>query len=159
TVIVPSDMFVYPDRRRVFYRVQVTDTIKDVCAAFNVTPDEVRRWNEIDPSARLVENMTLQLFVPASADLSQTVVRGENDVHTIVAGSDEFFRHWEDKGRRRTVVTAKAGETIDAIGKRYGVSPSTMERINRRGRSEVLAEGDHVVVWTPGPSGTGSSDA
>jgi hypothetical protein len=25
-----------------------------------------------------------------------------------------------------------------------------MERINRRGRSEPLAEGDRVVVWVPG---------
>jgi membrane-bound lytic murein transglycosylase D len=149
-VIVPQDAFVYPDRKRVFYRVQVADTIKDVCAAFKIAPDELRRWNDIDPSARLVENMTLQLFVPADADLSSAVVLGEGDVRTIVAGTEEFFRHWDDKGRRRTVVTAKAGETIDIIGKRHGVSAALMERINRRGRSEVLSEGERVVVWTPG---------
>ena len=152
-VIVPQDVFVYPDRRRVFYRVQVGDTIKDVCSAFKVTPDELRRWNDIDPSARLVENMTLQLFVPESADLSSTVVLGEDDVRTIVAGTEEFFRHWDEKGRRRTVVTAKAGETIEMIGKRHGVSAGLMERINRRGRSEVLSEGERVVVWAPGSSG------
>ncbi len=53
--VVPQDVFVYPDRRRVFYRVQVGDTLRDVCTAFKVSPDELRRWNEIDPSARLVE--------------------------------------------------------------------------------------------------------
>jgi membrane-bound lytic murein transglycosylase D len=158
-VIVPNDVFVYPDRRRVFYRVQVADTMKDVCAAFKITPDELRRWNDIDPTARLVESMTLQLFVPANADLSTAVVLGENDVHTIVAGSEEFFRHWDDKGRRRTVVTAKAGDTIETIGKRHGVSPALMERINRRGRSEVLSDGERVVVWTPGPSGAASADS
>jgi membrane-bound lytic murein transglycosylase D len=157
-VIVPQDVFVYPDRKRVFYRVQVGDTIKDVCSAFKVAPDELRRWNDIDPAARLVENMTLQLFIPETADLSSTVVLGESDVRTIVAGSEEFFRHWDDKGRRRTLVTAKAGETIGMIGKRHGVSASLMERINRRGRSEVLAEGERVVVWTPGPSGLLPSD-
>lgn len=151
-VVVPQDVFSYPDRKRVFYRVQVGDTIKEVCAAFKVAPDELRRWNDIDPTARLVENMTLQLFVPSSADLSSTVVLGEDEVRTIVAGTEEFFQHWDDKGRRRTVVTAKAGETIDVIGKRYGISPALMERINRRGRSEPLAEGERVVVWAPGRS-------
>ncbi len=152
-VVVPQDVFVYPDRRRVFYRVQVGDTIKDICAAFKVAPDELRRWNDIDPTARLVENMTLQLFVPQNTDLSSTVVLGENDVRTIVAGTEEFFQHWDDKGRQRTVVTAKAGETIEAIGKRHGVSAASMERINRRPRSEVLSEGERVVVWAAAPSG------
>lgn len=151
-VIVPHDAFAYPDRRRVFYRVQVADTLKDVCAAFKISPDELRRWNEIDPSARLVEGMTLQLFVPKGVDLSSAVILHEGEVRTIVAGSEEFFRHWDDKGRRRTVVVAKAGETIEAIGKRHGVSPALMERINRRSRGEQLSEGELVVVWTPGPT-------
>jgi membrane-bound lytic murein transglycosylase D len=144
-VIVPQDVFVYPDRRRVFYRVQVGDTIKDVCAAFNVAADDLRRWNGVDPSARLVENMTLQLFVPQAT---------------------EFFHHWDEKGRRRTVVTAKAGDTIESIGKRFGASATLMERINRRSRSEVLSQGERVVVWSgtsapnaPAPGAPGSTDA
>lgn len=153
-VIVPQDLFVYPDRKRVFYRVQVGDTIREVCSTFAVQPDEVRRWNDIDPAARLVENMTLQLFVPATTDLSSAVVLGEPDVHTIVAGTEEFFHHWDEKGRKRTVVTAKSGETIETIGKRYGVTATLMERINRRGRSDVLADGERVVVWTPGSPGS-----
>lgn len=157
-VIVPQDVFVYPDRKRVFYRVQVADTIKDICAAFKIAPDELRRWNDIDPSARLVENMTLQLFVPNDEDLSSAVVLQEGDVRTIVAGTEEFFHHWDDKGRRRTVVTAKAGETLDVIGKRHRVSATLMERINRRGRNEVLSEGERVVVWTPGPSVPAAAD-
>ena len=150
-VIVPQDVFVYPDRKRVFYRVQVADTLKDIATAFKVGPDEVRRWNDIDPSARLVEGMTLQIFAPPACDLGQTVVLHDSDVHTIVAGTEEFFRHWEDKGRRRTVVTAKQGETIEQIGRRFGVSSALMERINRRNRGEILAEGQQVVVWSPGP--------
>jgi membrane-bound lytic murein transglycosylase D len=157
-IVVPPDVFVYPDRRRVFYRVQVQDTIKDICAAFNVSPDELRRWNDIDPTARLVENMTLQIFVPKDADLSGVVALEDKDVHTIVAGTEEFFRHWEDKGRRRVVVTAKAGETLKEIGKRYGVSSSLMERINRRGRNEVLSDGERIVVWAEGPKTTAPPD-
>lgn len=157
-VIVPQDVFVYPDRRRVFYRVQVADTIKDVCAAFKVQPDELRRWNDIDPQARLVENTTLQVFVRNDVDMSSVVAMDERDVHPIVTGTEEFFRYWDDKGRSRLVVTAKAGETIEIIGKRHGVSGSMMERINRRGRHESLSEGERVVVWQPRPSGSASKD-
>jgi len=158
-VIVPTEMFVYPDRRRVFYRVQIGDTVKDVCAAFKVTPDEVRRWNDIDTSARLVESMTIQLFVPREADLSHAVALGQEDVRVIVTGTEEFFTHWDDKGRKRIVVTAKAGETIEQIGKRNGVSANMMARINRRSPSEVLTEGERVVVWLPGPSATPPANA
>jgi len=149
-VVVPQDVFVYPDRKRVFYRVQVGDTVRDVCATFKVTPDELRRWNEIDPSARLVEGMTMQVFAPSEADLSRAVVLTESDVRTVVAGTDDFFQHTDDKGRRRLVVTAKAGDTLQSIGKQHGCSTNLMERINRRGRTEPLAAGDRVVVWVPG---------
>jgi membrane-bound lytic murein transglycosylase D len=148
-VVVPQDVFVYPDRKRVFYRVQVGDTVRDVCATFKVTPDELRRWNDIDPSARLVEGMTMQVFAPTDADLTRAVVLTESDVRTIVAGTDDFFQHWDDKGRRRLVVTAKAGDTLESIGKHHGVTTNLMERINRRGRAEPLAAGDRVVVWVP----------
>lgn len=156
-VIVPQDVFVYPDRRRVFYRVQVGDTVRDVANVFKVTQDELRRWNEVDPSARLVEGMTLQVFAPSDVDLAGANVMRENDVRIIVTGTEEFFRHWDEKGRRRIVVNASAGDTLDSIGKKHGVTSSLMERINRRGRSEVLAEGERVIVWVPGPSATPTS--
>ncbi len=149
-VVVPQDVFAYPDRKRVFYRVQVGDTVRDVCHTFKITPDELRRWNDIDPSARLVEGMTMQVFAPTDADLSRVVVLSESDVRTVVAGTDDFFHHWDEKGRRRLVVTAKAGDTLESIGKQHGVTTNLMERINRRGRSEPLAVGDRVIVWVPG---------
>jgi membrane-bound lytic murein transglycosylase D len=158
-VVVPQDMFVYPDRKRVFYRVQVGDTVRDVCATFKVTPDELRRWNDIDPSARLVEGMTMQVFASSDCDLSRIVVLGESDVRTVVAGTDDFFHHWDEKGRRRLVVTAKAGDTLESIGKQHGVTTNLMERINRRGRGEALAAGDRVVVWVPGAGQATSPNA
>ena len=158
-VVVPQDVFVYPDRRRVFYRVQVGDTVRDVSTTFKITVDELRRWNDIDPSARLVEGMTMQIFAPADADLSRSVVLGEHDVRMVVAGTDDFFRHWDEKGRRRVVVTAKAGDTLESIGKQHGVTTNLMERINRRGRSEVLSPGDRVVVWVPGNGAASNANA
>jgi membrane-bound lytic murein transglycosylase D len=153
-VVVPAELFVYPDRRRVFYRVVVGDTVKEIADAFHVTIDDLRRWNDLDPVGRLLEGMTLQVFVPASADLSKVSVLAENDAHVVPVGSSEFFEYWEGaKGKHRIVVQAKAGETIESIGRKYGVQGSTMERINRRTRNEALKDGESVVVYLPAPAG------
>jgi hypothetical protein len=98
--------------------------------------------------------MTLQVFAPSDVELGTASVFRDDDVRIIVTGTDEFFHHWDDKGRRRLVVSATAGDTIAEIGKKHGVSASQMERINRRGRSEALSDGERVVVWLPGPATT-----
>jgi len=141
---------VYPDRRRVFYRVLVGDTLREIATTFHVSIDELRRWNDIDPAARLQEGMTLQLFVPGDADLSAALVLRESDVRVVSVASEDFFTYWEGlKGKKRLSVTCKPGDTLEAIGRRYGVSTAMMERVNRRGRKELLKEGDTVHVYVP----------
>ncbi len=160
SVTVPSDVFVYPDRKRVFYRVLVGDTLKEIGSALHVSTDDLGRWNDLDAGARLQEGMTLQAFVAPDADLSRVVVATESDVRVLAVGSEEFYASLEhDKGIKRVTVLAKAGDTIEAIGRRYDVSPRTMERINRRGRREELKAGTPVVLYVPsttaGPSSLG----
>jgi LysM repeat protein len=46
------------------------------------------------------------------------------------------------------VVRAKDGDTLASIGKRYGSTVGSMERINRRSRTDAVAEGQPVVVYT-----------
>jgi membrane-bound lytic murein transglycosylase D len=147
-VVVPTDVFVYPGRKRVFYKVVVGDTVKELADAMHVTVDELRRWNGIDPDGRLVEGMTLQAFVAETADLSRITLLAERDVKVVTVGSEEFFTNFE-KNKRRFVVTAHAGETVDVIGKRFGVTGAVMERINRRPRSDALHDGETVVVYVP----------
>jgi hypothetical protein len=94
--------------------------------------------------------MTLQAFVAKEVDLSGVVVAREGDVHVLAVGSDEFFAALEhDKGFKRISVRAKAGDTIESIGRHFDVSSRTMERINRRSRAEVLRAGENVVVYVP----------
>jgi membrane-bound lytic murein transglycosylase D len=159
SVIVPADLFVYPDRRRVFYRVQIGDTLREIASALHVGVDDLDRWNDIDPSARLQEGMTLQAFVAADLDLSHVVVVPESDVRVLAVGSDEFFAAMErERGFKRLRVTAHAGDTLESIGRRFDVPIKTMERVNRRGRSDALKPGETVVVYAPGnlaaPSGS-----
>jgi hypothetical protein len=86
--------------------------------------------------------------------VSGVALLSESDVSVLAIGSDEFFSALErDKGFRRVTVTARNGETLEAIGRRFGVRPRTMERINRRGRDEGLTAGQTVVVYVPSPNG------
>ena len=150
SVVVPPDLFVYPDRKRVFYRVQSGDTLREIASALHVPADDLDRWNDLDPSARLAEGMTLQAFVASDADLSRVAVLTEGEVHVLPVGSEEFFAALErDRGMHRVVLKAKAGDTIEAMGKQFDVPARTMERINRRARSEPLHEGETVVVYVP----------
>ena len=51
-VIVPSDVFVYPDRKRVFYRVLVGDTLKEIGSALRVIARRARRDGTASTRAR-----------------------------------------------------------------------------------------------------------
>ena len=66
-----------------------------------------------------------------------------------------------DRGFKRVTVTAHAGDTLESIGKRFDVPAKTMERVNRRGRTEVLKAGETVVAYVPlnvpAPAGAGPS--
>ncbi|HLK38438.1 MAG TPA: LysM peptidoglycan-binding domain-containing protein [Polyangiaceae bacterium] len=159
-VVVPAALFVFPDRRRVFYRVLVADTLKEIASALHVTQDDLCRWNDVDPGGRLQEGMTLQAFVPNDADLTRVAVLTEADVHVLPIGSDEFFTALErDKGFKRVTVTAQAGDTIGSIGQRFGVPAKTMERINRRSRKDAPAPGEPVVVYVPNGTAAPRSSA
>jgi hypothetical protein len=78
------------------------------------------------------------------------VVASENDVRVTPHGSEEFFASLEhDRGMKRVVVPVRAGDTLEAIGKRFNVPVRTMERVNRRGRTDELKAGESIVVYAP----------
>jgi membrane-bound lytic murein transglycosylase D len=151
-VVVPRSPSAIPGKQRVFYRVLGGDTLATVAAAFRVEPDEIRSWNLLDPSARLLDGTTLQLFLPPDQDLSGVVALRESEVRPLVVGTDEFFAWFEaQKGRRRVVITVGPGETWQSLGRKYGISMGLLERINRRPHTEPLRPGETVVIYTKKP--------
>jgi membrane-bound lytic murein transglycosylase D len=156
-VVVPARRFPDGDRRRVFYRVLPGDTLADVASAFGALPSELSLWNALDRAANLQQGMTLQVFVAKEADLSRVRYLSEHEARVLVAGSEEFFEFFEaQNGRKRIAVTAKKGDTLSLIGRRYGMSTGMMERINRLSASTPIREGDTVVVYTKGDPETRS---
>jgi membrane-bound lytic murein transglycosylase D len=148
-VVLPPSRFSYSDRERVFYRVLPGDTIEAVAAAFRVRPEELVLWNGLDEQARLQSEMVLSVFVPRAAELRGVrFARERNAGKRLEAGSPSFLSHFEgEQGRQRLTLSAREGDTLAAIGRRYGMSGGSMERINHRARNERLKEGTPVVVY------------
>lgn len=148
-VVVPPRQFEYAGRRRVFYRVVSGDTLGRVAEAFAVSQGDLLLWNALDDGARLHSGLFLQLFVAIDKDLSKVRYLAESKARILVAGSPEFFDYFEGQnGKRRFVLRAKANDTLAAIGKRYGATTASMERINRRSRTDPIQAGEAVVVYT-----------
>lgn len=149
-VVIAQDPPPPPGTVRVFYPVAEGDTLTSISEAFDVDRADLLAWNAVDGSARLQEGMVLQVFAKQSVDLSKIHHLKDDTTRTLVAGSVEFIDHFEGlNGKRRLVVTAKNGETLAGIGKRYDMSVGWMERVNRRSRRDRLEPGDKVVVYAP----------
>ncbi|HVR19459.1 MAG TPA: transglycosylase SLT domain-containing protein [Polyangiaceae bacterium] len=147
-VVVTRDVAAPPDAVRIFYPVVPGDTLSGVAGSFGVTRADLAAWNAIDESARLQEGMVLQVLPKASRSLAGIRTFRERDVRVLVAGSPEFIDYFEGlNGKRRVVVTVKAGDTLASIGRRYDTTVGWMERINRRSRSDRLSAGEPVVVY------------
>jgi len=148
-VVVPGRNVEYPDRKRVFYRVVSGDTATGVATAFRVTPQDLADWNTLDVHARLEPGMSLQVFVAKNADLSKVLHVPEAHAKILIAGSPEFCDYFEGQnGKKRLLIAAREGDTLSAIGKRYGMTVGQMERVNRRGRSDQVAPGERIIVYT-----------
>jgi membrane-bound lytic murein transglycosylase D len=149
-VVHPADSPRFPGRTRFFYRIAAGDTLRDVASSFGVTPDELARWNPLDPAARLQEGMTLQVFVKDGTDLSKVEHLAESDVRCLTVASDEFFAYFEAlRGRKRTTVVVEEGETWERLAKRFNLTLGQLERINQRSRYEKLAPKDTLVIYAP----------
>jgi LysM repeat protein len=148
-VVLPPSRFSYPDRERVFYRVLPGDTLEAMATGFGVRPEEIVLWNGLDERAKLQSEMVLSVFVPRAADLRGVrFARERNAGKRLEAGSPGFLAHFEaEQGRQRISLAAREGDTLQAIGRRYGLSAGMMERINHRARNERLKEGTPVVVY------------
>jgi membrane-bound lytic murein transglycosylase D len=159
-VVTSPREFRYSDKKRVFYRVQSGDTLERIARGFAVSNSEVVAWNAVDANARLVSGMVLTMWVKPSADLSGVRVLSESEVRVLVAGTPEFFDHFEGlKGKKRITVEAKSGDTLASLGRRHGMSVGWMERVNRQSRQKKLESGDRLVVYVPAGSASAKAAA
>jgi membrane-bound lytic murein transglycosylase D len=149
-VVVPVDLQPPSGHNRRFYQPVAGDTLEGVAAALAVSADDLRRWNGLDPRARLQPGMSLMAIMPTSQEFQDVRLLMDEEVRVLVVGSDAFFDHFEGlRGRVRMVTVVRAGETWQTISKRTGLSLGMLERINHRSRSTPLQPGERLVVYVP----------
>lgn len=147
-VAVPDGPREVPGRRRVFYRVVRGDSLDEIARFFRVEPEDVRRWNHVDPQAVLQPGMFLQLFVPPDVDLSRALVLTPEECRVLVVGSEEFFAYHEaQNGRIRFRYRVRPGDTLSHIAQRFGIPVASLARINQIGRETVLHPDDELIVY------------
>ena len=147
-VAVPDKRLTVPGKKRIFYRVISGDSIWTIARYFKVKEADLLRWNNLDPEATLATKMVLDLWVDPDFDTSQVVLVDPARVRVVTTGSDEFFELVETlRGRRRIQHKCQPGDTLEKIGKRYGLTVADVERINRLGRQSELKPGQVIVVY------------
>ncbi len=149
-VAVPDREFEYPDRDRVFYKTRSGDTLAEIAGVFEVSLEDLVSWNNVDAEARLQGDMVLQLFVQKEFDRAGAALLDPEQIQVVTLGSDQFLElQAAVRGRKRLVYTAKAGDTLAKLARRYGVRPADLARINQFSFKTEIAEGKRIVVYTP----------
>jgi membrane-bound lytic murein transglycosylase D len=149
-VAVPDRVFSYPDRKRVFYRTRDGDTTAEIAEFFGVGEVDLAVWNHLDLGTRLASKMVLQIFAPRRLDLSGAVLQPEERLRIVTVGSEEFLQAFEAKrGRKRISYICKAGDTLAKVGRRFGLTPGDLARINQFSYATELAPGQEIIVYMP----------
>jgi membrane-bound lytic murein transglycosylase D len=149
-VAVPDRAFAYEGRERVFYRTRDGDDLDAIADAFGVRGEDLVDWNNLDPGAKLHPKMVLQIFVRKDFDPAGVVLVDASKVRVVTLGSEEFLElETARRGKKRLTYTAKPGDTLAKLGRRYGLTPGDLARINRFSTNTELHEGDRIVVYSP----------
>ena len=149
-VAVPDRSFNYDGRERVFYRTRDGDGLDEVADVFGVRAEDLVEWNNLDPAAKLHPGMVLQVFVRKDFDPSGVMLLDPSRVRVVTLGSEEFLQlETARRGKKRLMYTCKAGDTLTKLGRRYGLTPGDLARINRFSYNTELHDGDRIVVYSP----------
>ncbi len=144
-----------PDRKiagkkPVFYRVVSGDTQFGISRAFGVSRKDLADWNGLDPEANITARMVLQVWVSSDFDPAARgiVLLSPDRIHVVRSGSPEHMELAEERlGRKRILYECKKRESFEQIGRKFGLGPRDVARINRLPYDTVLSPGDKILVY------------
>nr|HEX4313694.1 LysM peptidoglycan-binding domain-containing protein [Kofleriaceae bacterium] len=149
-VPVPDKDATVPGKKRVFYRVVIGDSLRDVATAFGVTRDDLAAWNGLDDDAKIHPRMVLVAWVAPEfdADAHRVELLDDSQLVVVTRGSQEHMDLAEARtGRVREEYTAPEREELADVARRYGLKADDLARINQISGSTVLSKGDKIIVY------------
>lgn len=119
------------------HRVRRGETLASIASIFNVTVDNLKRWNNLRSSrVRQGKVLSIHTSVPAeetkSASAQQKPERKPAEKSTVPGVLPERHR-------------VQSGETVWGIAMQYGLDPDELVRTNRLG-SESIVEGQELLI-------------
>jgi membrane-bound lytic murein transglycosylase D len=151
-VAVPDHTVSIPGSERVFYRTRDGDTLDEIADVFRVSVDNLVDWNNLDPEAKLQPKLVLQVFARDGFDRANVALLDPDKIRLVTLGSQDFLElETARRGKTRLQYTARAGDTLAKIAKRYGLAPGDLARVNRLSATSELGEGQKIVVYSPTP--------
>jgi membrane-bound lytic murein transglycosylase D len=149
-VPLPERDFAHAGKKRIFYRTRDGDRVRAVAEFFGVPAADVAAWNNLTLDANLASRMMLQLYVPERASFPDAILVPDDRIKIVTVGSEEFLEYCEAKrGRKRTTYTCKAGDTLAKVGRRFGLTPGDLARINQFSYASELKPGQQIIVYVP----------
>lgn len=147
---VPDKDQVIENRRRVFYRVVAGDQLVKLAPVLGLLPDELAAQNGLSVGAALLPRMVLQAYVAPtfSAEAANIRLLDESRVLVVTRGSAEHLDLVEGRiGRKRSEYKPKRAESLEKIGKKFGLGPRDLARINRMPSDSVIGPGQTIIVY------------
>jgi len=128
-------------RTRVTYGVQDGDNLWAIAQRFNVSVDDLRRWNELPRSKRGLKIGTVIEVWPGNAPAPAVQERSG----TVMAATQPA-KAQEGRGKKHTLAV---GETLWSVAQRYGITVEDIQRWNNIQDHRTIPAGKQLLVTAP----------
>ena len=149
-VAVPDKDAAVAGKKRVFYRVVSGDTVDEIARVLGVRATDLVQWNGIANAGELHPKMVLQAWVAPGFDAERANVRllDADKLLVVTRGAKQHLDLAEARvGRTRIEYSPKQPESLEAIGKKFGLGPRDLARINRMKSTAVIKPGQTIIVY------------
>jgi membrane-bound lytic murein transglycosylase D len=140
-----------PGARLVHYRVQRGDTLAGIAERFDVTVDELKRWNHIS-GGHVTRGSRLKIYA-GSVSAAAAPARGKSAQATHVSGIENVSTGKSaEKSAPKSESPApvehhvKPGETVYSIARAYQISVSAIRQANPFLAERALQAGDILTI-------------
>lgn len=126
----------------IHYRVQRGDTLAGIADRYDVTVEDLRRWNHLR-GTRAPRGLRLRIYTGGEEAEAAVAARPKSAQNVQPTAHVERVKTAEEVEHR---VRVKPGETLYSIAKTYGTTVSALKHSNSFLASRALEAGDVLVI-------------
>jgi membrane-bound lytic murein transglycosylase D len=134
-----------PKKRLTFrrHRIKRNETLSHIALQYDISVNSIVAMNRLKSRHSIREGKSLIIPLPASYKVAKNRSRTRKPVR---------LPDLSEQGFRKVVHVVEKGDSLWLIGKRYGVSTSSLRRWNGKYRSSRIRPGQRIFVWVKEPT-------